>query len=204
MDILASLRPLEEPLLKASKIDLLQTETWRRRECQDWLCQAETIIKILAWSNWTYSKLSQLDWKVEKYTSFSVSRTLEMHPCHCWMDPASKKFSKKVDGKLELQKSLYLVFTLHFLGSFIDHDWKSALWFKAPGRYSTVILVHFNRKQFLGQNIVDKSTKLSNTIFSMECLQLTFRTFVAQMSKFVIWVDGRVLAHQFKASQGFF
>ena len=49
----------------------------------------------------------------------------------------------------------------------------------------------------LGENIVDKSTKLSNI------LQMILYSFVAQLSKFAFRVAGWVLSNQFQAFQGF-
>ena len=42
----------------------------------------------------------------------------------------------------------------------------------------------------VGQNIVDKSTKLSNICLSMKYFIAIFCNFVAQLSKFAFWVAG--------------
>ena len=56
----------------------------------------------------------------------------------------------------------------------------------------------------LRQNTSNKSTRQSNEGFSMKCLRLNFRKFVAQLLKLPFLVTGRVLASQFQSFQGKF
>lgn len=52
------------------------------------------------------SELSQLDWEMEKHTSFGVSLTLEMDPLPYWMSLVSMKHNN-IAGSLK--KSVFLV-----------------------------------------------------------------------------------------------
>lgn len=65
-------------------------------------------------------------------------------------------------------------------------------------------LPEINNYYNIGENIIDKSTEISNIGFSVECFTADFFQFsVAQLSKFPIWVERLGICHQFQASQGF-
>ena len=62
---------------------------------------------------------------------------------------------------------------------------------------------HYTRLYNLGQEVVDKFTKLSKTVFSMECFTADFLRFFPENVK--IWLLGGRLGtrHQIQAFQGF-
>ena len=68
-----------------------------------------------------------------------------------------------------------------------------------------VIFSIFHMIYDIGQNIVDKSSNLSNIGFSMECkaVKLTFRNFVGQLSKKFLCVVAWVLFNQLQVFAGF-